>query len=629
MALVWTRGVRWAVCAPAIVLLSGLASGSAQAQTNNGKVSFTVGADFSHAYFFRGIRQEREGFITQPYADMSISLFENPDGQGLTGVSFSVGQWNSLHSGSSGSGRSTADPRPRNVLAWYESDFFTGVALTIDNWEAGITYTSYMSPNDSYGTVQEIALGLQHGRLGLSRRVLLIAPRAAGHRDQWAGRRRRKRGRLPRTRCRTRVWISSRGSRVSDSRLLRVSASATTTRTAWTPVSPLGFSNSFGYFDIGAVVSVPLPMPESYGSWEFSGGLHLALAWVVPRIAQRRGQRTGDRHVWFERRILGDPPGLGTYRPETSASRVTPRYPQGSTSHRWGSNAGHRPRHSTLPMTVGATMPSEPTAPSSPETSAEVLRQPLRAARDELTADTRLARAGIEATARYSAHVDDLIGNLYREARGHSEASLALVALGGYGRNHLCLYSDIDILILFAEPIGAADERFLKSMLHPLWDLRLEVGHHVRDLSDLEHVDTDNPEFLVALRDARFLAGDRAVFDRFSEICLGLGSQWLDPTLAALRDLMAQRYARSQPNAVAVSARTGCEGLPGRVARRLGHAHDRRFLRLAKPPGWPGRRGRGLHAPRQVDSASGARPQPQRPDTRAAGDRRAAVRISR
>ena len=195
-------------------------------------------------------------------------------------------------------------------------------------------------------------------------------------------------------------------------------------------------------------------------------------------------------------------------------------------------------------MTVEATMPSEPSAPASRETSTEALRPALQAARDELTAEIHLARGGVAAVAQYSARVDNLIQGLSRDVCGRTEASLALVALGGYGRSQLCLHSDIDLLILFADPIGAAEERFVKSMLHPLWDLRLDLGHHVRHLADLDQIDTDNPEFLLALRDARFLDGDRAVFDRLTELCLGLRTKWVEPTLAALRELIEQRYAQ-------------------------------------------------------------------------------------
>ena len=50
--------------------------------------------------------------------------------------------------------------RPRTSGLGTNPDFYTGFGLTIDNWEAGFTYTSYMSPNDSFGSIQEISIGL-------------------------------------------------------------------------------------------------------------------------------------------------------------------------------------------------------------------------------------------------------------------------------------------------------------------------------------------------------------------------------------------------------------------------------------------------------------------------------------
>ena len=91
-----------------------------------------------------------------------------------------------------------------------------------------------------------------------------------------------------------------------------------------------------------------------------------------------------------------------------------------------------------------------------------------------------------------------------------------VLALGGYGRRHLCLHSDVDLLVLFAGPLDASDEGRLGKFLHPLWDLGLVVGHQVRELKDFAGIEADNPEFLLALLDARPVAGDRDLFDRFT-----------------------------------------------------------------------------------------------------------------
>jgi [protein-PII] uridylyltransferase len=139
----------------------------------------------------------------------------------------------------------------------------------------------------------------------------------------------------------------------------------------------------------------------------------------------------------------------------------------------------------------------------------------LSAAREELLAATRQGAGGRAALECYADRVDALLQRLFFEAPSPSQPA-TVVALGGYGRQHLSLYSDVDVLVLFERAIGPDDERFLRGLLHPLWDLPLDVGHQVRELGDFARLETDNPEFLLALLDARRIAGDPALFNRFT-----------------------------------------------------------------------------------------------------------------
>ncbi len=168
----------------------------------------------------------------------------------------------------------------------------------------------------------------------------------------------------------------------------------------------------------------------------------------------------------------------------------------------------------------------------------------LRDAQAELIAETRLARGGLGALRRYTSRLDGLIRQIYADSRRHTSTRVALIAIGGYGRRHMCLHSDVDLLLVFDGTVGAAEERMLKATLHPLWDLQLDLGHHVRELGDTATVEADNPEFLVAVRHARFLDGDHEVFRRFTNATLRPGSRWAEPTLAALRDLTRQRHTQ-------------------------------------------------------------------------------------
>ena len=188
--------------------------------------------------------------------------------------------------------------------------------------------------------------------------------------------------------------------------------------------------------------------------------------------------------------------------------------------------------------------PAAPTDAARPAGSAAGLSDRLSEAREELRAETRRAHSGISTLRRYSTRIDDILLSIGGAGRELTATPHALIPVGGYGRRHLCEHSDIDLLVVFGGPIRAPEERFLRTVLHPLWDLGLEVGHQVRQLDDFAEPESDNPEFLAALLDARFLAGDRTVFDRFSAACLRSDSPWREPMRGGLIDLIRKRHAQ-------------------------------------------------------------------------------------
>src|SRR5262245_23383160 len=162
------------------------------------------------------------------------------------------------------------------------------------------------------------------------------------------------------------------------------------------------------------------------------------------------------------------------------------------------------------------------------------------AARSELEADALRGAGGRAALERYADRVDAMLRQLFSDASG-SDVPVAVIALGGYGRRHLCLQSDIDLLVLFERAIGPAEERFLRGFLNPLWDLGVVVGHQVRELNDFERLETNNAEFLLALLDARPVAGLRSLFDRFRTLFHTAATHAY--ILKSLLELIDQRHA--------------------------------------------------------------------------------------
>lgn len=157
----WYGRLGAAVVAVIIALAAGAAGAAEEAKPedkgpNTGAVSILMGMDWTSDYYFRGILQSDDGWILQPYGEITFKLLENIGP--LNALSLTIGSWNSLHGGPSGieGGSLSADPK-----MWYESDFYTKVGATLfEDVSAAIIYTAYMSPNDRFQTVQELAFSV-------------------------------------------------------------------------------------------------------------------------------------------------------------------------------------------------------------------------------------------------------------------------------------------------------------------------------------------------------------------------------------------------------------------------------------------------------------------------------------
>jgi len=137
----------------------------------------------------------------------------------------------------------------------------------------------------------------------------------------------------------------------------------------------------------------------------------------------------------------------------------------------------------------------------------------LRAQRETLEALWKQGLSGQPLLAEQSRLADAFIVEHFENAStGGSSGSVAVIALGGYGRSELFPYSDIDLLILFREDAKEEMERVVNGVLYPLWDTGLEVGHGVRTIEECLSHGKDDFFFQVAMLDARLLAGSESFF---------------------------------------------------------------------------------------------------------------------
>ncbi len=94
---------------------------------------------------------------------------------------------------------------------------------------------------------------------------------------------------------------------------------------------------------------------------------------------------------------------------------------------------------------------------------------------------------------------------------------VALIALGGYGREEQCIHSDVDLLILFEKTIPKEAEEFVKELLYPLWDAHLETGYAVRSIKECISMAWQRFDILTTLLDARFICGGSHIYSILME----------------------------------------------------------------------------------------------------------------
>ena len=111
----------------------------------------------------------------------------------------------------------------------------------------------------------------------------------------------------------------------------------------------------------------------------------------------------------------------------------------------------------------------------------------VSAARDEVHRRHQEGTDPGKLLADLAAYFDHLLGELYRCAGIPSGTYISLIALGGYGRGELYPYSDLDLLILHDGDEEDLTARLVETVIYPLWDSRVSVGHAVRTQEETLH----------------------------------------------------------------------------------------------------------------------------------------------
>src|SRR5438128_2662714 len=176
---------------------------------------------------------------------------------------------------------------------------------------------------------------------------------------------------------------------------------------------------------------------------------------------------------------------------------------------------------------------------------AQLLKAEMVAARATAQAVLLKDRHGRRCAERLCFIQDEIIRILFATATRHLYRSpvptgaerMAVVATGGYGRGLMAPESDIDLLFILPYKQTAWGESVAEALLYCLWDMGLKVGHATRSVTECIRQAKTDMTVRTALLEARYLLGDRKLYDdlmtRFDkEIVQGTAAEFVAAKLA-------------------------------------------------------------------------------------------------
>jgi len=166
-----------------------------------------------------------------------------------------------------------------------------------------------------------------------------------------------------------------------------------------------------------------------------------------------------------------------------------------------------------------------PPAPApSPDGVPAAVREYLTAARAHLEHLHRAGAPGQQVNETHSDLMDRLVRRLFEIAEelyfaegGEEQADLCVVAVGGYARREMNIYSDVDLLFLHRDEVSPHVRAVSERMQLWLWDANLAVGAATRTIDDTIELARQDRTVRTGILAPRFLIGSGILFHEFQQ----------------------------------------------------------------------------------------------------------------
>jgi [protein-PII] uridylyltransferase len=122
---------------------------------------------------------------------------------------------------------------------------------------------------------------------------------------------------------------------------------------------------------------------------------------------------------------------------------------------------------------------------------------------------------------RHTRKIDTLLTLVYKTAMRSmfdtympltNTLPITLLALGSYGREQLCVHSDIDLMIVYKEIPGYNTQEMIEKILYILWDAGLKLGHRVHEVSTLLEAAQSDITIKSSMLESRYIVGSKQLW---------------------------------------------------------------------------------------------------------------------
>ena len=129
---------------------------------------------------------------------------------------------------------------------------------------------------------------------------------------------------------------------------------------------------------------------------------------------------------------------------------------------------------------------------------------------------------------------------------------ICLVALGSYGREQLCIYSDIDIMILYEDIKGYNLKEIMEEFVTLAWDCGLKLGSRVHELDDVAKVVEEDITIKSSILESRMIFGSKYLWfgyeNRLSQIRRTNQKEFILDKLEEHKQRLLKYPLKMQPN---------------------------------------------------------------------------------